>query len=72
MQHPALTPDSYIFTWQNQPFAPTDERDAQQIMRELSHDYHMDADEAGIASLRRTMLRNWRDVTDGLQKFERK
>ncbi|KAF8308192.1 UPF0187-domain-containing protein [Clavulina sp. PMI_390] len=59
--HPvALDPAHYIFGEWNQPFAPGDMRSADTIIANEEHDYHHPHN--GSASLRRTLLRSWRDT----------
>jgi putative membrane protein len=58
--HTAPAPDQYIFTAWNQPFAPADRRNAEEIVRDAEHDYHDRA--AGLAHMRRTLLKSWRLV----------
>lgn len=58
--HPAPEPASYIFTSDNQPFAPADRRTADEILQDVAHDYH--GEETGMGSVHRTMLANWREV----------
>lgn len=58
--HAMPTPDQFIFTVQNQPFAPGDRRTAAEIVRDAQHDYHHP--EAGMDSLRKTMLKSWADI----------
>ncbi|EJD43252.1 UPF0187-domain-containing protein [Auricularia subglabra TFB-10046 SS5] len=59
--HPAPHPDTYIFTRDNQPFAPADRRTADEIVRDTSHGYHA-ADSSGMGSIHSTLLKNWREV----------
>jgi hypothetical protein len=58
--HTCPEPDAYVFTAWNQPFAPADRRTAQEIVEDASHDYHHRA--AGLAHMRRTLLKSWRHV----------
>lgn len=71
-QHPSPEPESYIFSSFNQPFAPADRRHTEEIMRDLSHDYHADMDGISMASVRRTLLKSWREVTDEIAAVERR
>lgn len=61
-QHPSPAPETFVFNELNQPFAPSDRRSAKEIMSETDHDYHHR--EKGMASVRRALLNNWRDITD--------
>ncbi|KAF8590756.1 UPF0187-domain-containing protein [Ramaria rubella] len=60
--HPAPDPYTYIFTGDNQPFAPIDCRSAEEIVNDVGHEYH--GDHKGMDSIRRTLLRNWRQVEE--------
>jgi predicted membrane chloride channel (bestrophin family) len=60
--HPALDPTSFIFSQWNQPFAPGDRRTAQDILAHVDHDYH--SEDAGIDSVRRTMLKSYKEVSE--------
>ncbi|KAJ7207208.1 Bestrophin, RFP-TM, chloride channel-domain-containing protein [Mycena pura] len=63
--HTMPDPGAFVFTAWNQPLAPADRRSADELTRDVAADYthadHADA-EPGIATLRRTLLKNWRDV----------
>ncbi|KAF7349368.1 hypothetical protein MSAN_01726600 [Mycena sanguinolenta] len=59
-----LDPAAFVFTSWNQPFAPADRRNAEELTRmpeEYRHADHPDVD-PGMASIQRTLLKNWRDV----------
>ncbi|KZV93122.1 UPF0187-domain-containing protein [Exidia glandulosa HHB12029] len=64
--HPAPDPASYIFTVDNQPFAPADRTTAKEMVSNGSHEYH--AAETGMGSIHRTLLRNWREVNEYTRK----
>ncbi|KAJ7806490.1 hypothetical protein B0H14DRAFT_3484079 [Mycena olivaceomarginata] len=62
--HTMPDPTSFVFVAWNQPFAPADRRNADELTvnweeyRDLNH-----ADvEPGMATIRRMLLKNWRDV----------
>ncbi|TFK55017.1 UPF0187-domain-containing protein [Heliocybe sulcata] len=60
--HSAPDPNEYIFSTWNQPFAPGDRRTAEEMLNGGSNEYlHPDT---GVTSVRRTMLRSWRDVDE--------
>jgi len=63
--HTSPEPSAFVFTAWNQPFAPADRRSAEELTRNAEQAYqhqdHSDA-EPGIATLRRTLLKSWRDV----------
>ncbi|KAF8530774.1 Bestrophin, RFP-TM, chloride channel-domain-containing protein [Gautieria morchelliformis] len=58
--HPVLEPQSYIFSAANQPFAPGDCRGAEEIVSDVTHDYH--GPTQGMHTIRRTLLKSWRQV----------
>ncbi|EJD43747.1 UPF0187-domain-containing protein [Auricularia subglabra TFB-10046 SS5] len=64
--HPAPDPASYIFTVNNQPFAPADRRTAKEIVTNRQGEYHVP--ETGMGSIHRTLLRNWREVNQLTRK----
>ena len=65
-QHPGqLTPDDYVFTTWNQPFAPADRRSAEEIMSDTRHTYHGDS---WKESVRQTLLQNWKMVDTETRK----
>jgi ion channel-forming bestrophin family protein len=66
--HTAPTPDEFVFTAWNQPFAPADRRTAQEILNDVSHDYHVR--EEGTRALQRTLLRSWREIDDQTRKHQ--
>ena len=52
----------YFFIIRNQPFAPADRRNALELT-ESDTAYHLHEDaEPGIPSIRRTLLKGWKDV----------
>ncbi|CAK5270022.1 unnamed protein product [Mycena citricolor] len=61
--HTSPDPTQFVFSAWNQPFAPTDRRSAEELLNdeEYTHADHGDA-EPGISSIRRILLRNWKDV----------
>ncbi|KIJ52290.1 hypothetical protein M422DRAFT_156384 [Sphaerobolus stellatus SS14] len=59
--HPAPEPASYIFSPFNQPFAPADCRHAEEIISDVAHEYHTNR---GMDSIRRTLLRSWKQVEE--------
>ncbi|KAL4268438.1 Voltage-dependent anion channel-forming protein YneE/VCCN1/2-like protein [Pleurotus pulmonarius] len=64
--HHCPTPDEFVFSPWNQPFAPGDRRDAETLRRIPSHDYRPPSSSIhvrpGLASIRRTLLASWRSV----------
>jgi hypothetical protein len=58
-------PSTFVFSSWNQPFAPADRRNAEELTanaeQEYKHGDHSDA-EPGMATIRRTFLKSWRDV----------
>lgn len=54
------SPETFLFGAFNQPFAPADRRTAEEILSNVEHEYH--GQETGMDSVRRTMLRSWRDI----------
>jgi len=63
--HTCPDPSTFVFTSWNQPFAPADRRNAEELTlnadQEYQHSDHADA-EPGMATIRRTLLKSWRDV----------
>ncbi|KAF8881234.1 Bestrophin, RFP-TM, chloride channel-domain-containing protein [Infundibulicybe gibba] len=61
--HTSPDPHSYIFTGWNQPFAPADRRTAEQMIA-TGEEYVRPGskDEPGMSSIRRTLVRSWRDI----------
>ncbi|KAK7046572.1 Bestrophin, RFP-TM, chloride channel-domain-containing protein [Favolaschia claudopus] len=62
--HTTPDPTTYIFTAWNQPLAPADKRNAEELTQTgdvYTHADHSDV-EPGMAHIRRTLLKNWRDV----------
>lgn len=64
-------PGDFIFSNLNQPFAPADRRSAKELT-ESNTTYHLpnEAVEPGFASLRRTLVKGWRDVDVLTRKAE--
>lgn len=58
--HTVPEPDTFRFSQWNQPFAPADRRTAEEILSDVAHEYH--GAERGMDHIRRTLLRQWRDV----------
>lgn len=61
MAHDPSPPISYIFNDYNQPFAPADRRTASELLSEKGNEY---LGESGVESVRATMVRSWRSVTE--------
>lgn len=59
-QHPNPSPHSYVFTAFNQPFAPSDNRTAEEILNDINHEYHTHT--CHMDPIRRTLLKNWKQV----------
>jgi len=63
--HTMPDPSAFVFTSWNQPLAPADRRNAEELTanadQEYTHMAHGDV-EPGMANIRRTLLKNWRDV----------
>jgi hypothetical protein len=58
-------PSAFVFTSWNQPLAPADRRNAEELTLSADQEYKSSADadvQPGMASIRRTLLKNWRDV----------
>jgi hypothetical protein len=51
------SPEDFIFSAQNQPFAPADRRSALEIINDSTHDLHHP--EEGMETLKKTMLKSW-------------
>ncbi|KAH7097003.1 UPF0187-domain-containing protein [Auriculariales sp. MPI-PUGE-AT-0066] len=66
--HPAPEPSAYVFGPDNMPFAPTDQRGADEILRDVGHIYH--GAEVGMGSIHHTMLQNWRQVNTVTRKMK--
>ncbi len=69
--HPAPDPSSYLFTHWNQPFAPADRRSAAELVKGTSEYQFAKSDEEGLAQLKHTLIRSWRD-TDDLTREKKK
>ncbi|KAJ7143320.1 UPF0187-domain-containing protein [Mycena crocata] len=63
--HTMPDPSAFVFSPWNQPFAPADRRNAEELTantdQEYRHHEHGDT-EPGMATIRRTLLKSWRDV----------
>ncbi|CAK5270860.1 unnamed protein product [Mycena citricolor] len=62
--HTTPDPQTFLFSSWNQPFAPADRRSAEELVAlqpDYVHTAHPDS-EPGMATIRRTLLKNWRDV----------
>ncbi|KAJ7897705.1 Bestrophin, RFP-TM, chloride channel-domain-containing protein [Mycena olivaceomarginata] len=62
--HTTPDPTQFIFSSWNQPLAPADRRSAEELTANAeaySHSDHADS-EPGMMSIRRVLLKNWRDV----------
>ncbi|KAJ7509546.1 Bestrophin, RFP-TM, chloride channel-domain-containing protein [Mycena galericulata] len=63
--HTTPDPSQFVFTAWNQPFAPADRRSAEELTTDVEAEYrhtdHGDS-EPGMMSIRRVLLKNWRDV----------
>ncbi|KAJ7509434.1 Bestrophin, RFP-TM, chloride channel-domain-containing protein [Mycena galericulata] len=63
--HTTPDPSTFVFTAWNQPFAPADRRSAEELTLNADQAYqhadHSDV-EPGMATIRRTLLKSWRDV----------
>ncbi|KAJ6590708.1 Bestrophin, RFP-TM, chloride channel-domain-containing protein [Mycena vulgaris] len=63
--HTTPDPSTFVFTAWNQPFAPADRRSAEELTQNADEQYqhgdHNDS-EPGLATIRRTLLKSWRDV----------
>jgi putative membrane protein len=70
--HTSPDPDAFVYSAWNQPFAPSDRRTAEQLIGHDSNDpnntneYSVDGldTEKGLPSIRRTLLRSWREVDE--------
>ncbi|KAJ7181151.1 Bestrophin, RFP-TM, chloride channel-domain-containing protein [Mycena filopes] len=64
--HTTPDPTQFIFTAWNQPLAPGDRRSAAELTEQHANDDYAHADHAdsapGMMSIRRVLLKNWRDV----------
>ena len=59
-QHPNYTPSEYCFSSWNQPFAPSDRRTAEELIRDEKNEYH--DKETGCFKIRKTLLQSWHQV----------
>ncbi|KAH8119345.1 UPF0187-domain-containing protein [Phellopilus nigrolimitatus] len=60
--HPCRDPHSFLFESMNVPFAPDDQRTAKEMLEQIDHPYH--GHDTGILNIRRTLLGNWRNISD--------
>jgi len=60
--HSSPDPSTFVLSTWNQPFAPADRRTAEEMVADVEHDYHKDEPGVGLDSIRRTLLKSWRDV----------
>lgn len=61
-QHSSPDPSTFLFSAWNQPFAPGDRRTAEEMVSDAEHDYHKEGPGVGLDSVRRTLLKSYRDV----------
>ena len=59
-QHPNFAPSEFCYSSWNQPFAPSDRRTAEDLIRDEKNEYH--DKEAGLDKIRKTLLHGWRQV----------
>lgn len=64
--HPAPEPSTYVFTVDNQPFAPADRTNAKDLVNNVNNPYH--APDTGLGSVHNTLLRGWREVNQFTRK----
>lgn len=60
--HPVPDPSEFMFSAWNQPFAPADRRTAEDLIK--NHEYKHQDNEAGMGSVRKVLLKNWKDVDE--------
>lgn len=60
--HSSPSPETYLYSAWNQPFAPADRRTAETMKDDEEHEYHQQGPGVGMDSIRRTLLKSWRDV----------
>jgi len=58
--HPNFDPSEFCYNTWNQPFAPSDRRTAEEIVRDDKNEYH-DRD-TGLDRIRKTLIDSWRQV----------
>jgi len=58
--HPNLPPSEFCYSSWNQPFAPSDRRTAEEMIRDEKNEYHDKT--TGLDKMRKTMLHSWRQV----------
>ena len=59
-QHPNFAPSEFCYNSWNQPFAPSDRRTAEDMIRDEKNEYKDKG--AGLDKLRKTLLHSWRQV----------
>lgn len=65
--HSSPSPNTYLYSAWNQPFAPADRRTAETMKEDVEHEYHQQGPGVGMDSMRRMLLKSWRDV-DGITR----
>ncbi|KZS86598.1 UPF0187-domain-containing protein, partial [Sistotremastrum niveocremeum HHB9708] len=60
--HSASDPSSFLFNSFNQPFAPTDRRNVEEILADSKHAYHLP--DSGMMHVQRTLLGCWREIDE--------
>ena len=63
LQHPNITPPEFCYSGWNQPFAPSDRRTAEDMIRDERNEYC--DKEKGLDKIRKTLLRSWSQVDEG-------
>ncbi|GJJ10085.1 hypothetical protein Clacol_004311 [Clathrus columnatus] len=66
--HPTPDPHFYVFSQFNRPFAPSDDRTAEEILSDVNHEYH--THRHSMDPIRRTLLRNWKEVQQVTRKHK--
>ena len=59
-QHPNFSPSDFCYSGWNQPFAPSDRRTAEEMIRDEKNEYH--DQKTGLDKIRKTLLHSWREV----------
>lgn len=67
--HTNPNPSEFLFTFENQPFAPSDRRNAHELTK-TDMAYHLpdESVEPGLASIRRTLVKGWKAVDNLTRK----
>lgn len=60
--HTIPDPADFVYSGWNQPFAPADRRTAEELIQ--SPEYQHQDSEAGMSSIRKMLLKNWKDVDE--------